>query len=190
MGQFRVSVIIAGMAACLALAGCSSSAAYEAPEALCGIDVQGRHALLFPGDSESRVITSFEDSESIYSAASCEIRVKDETLIFSGSSLDVTDSGDLLIYDHYRDRPSGEPQVVHGPGYEAEVWPGFAMAEVPCSADRDDIALFVGIVANYPEDPEENQAALAELIVPYVDGVFAQVEVCDLSDGYRAEGGR
>lgn len=80
--------------------------------------------------------------------------------------------------------------MVQGPGYEAEVWPGFALAEVPCHSDRDDVALIVGIVANYPEDPEENQAALAELIVPYADGVFAQVEVCDLSDGYRADAGR
>jgi hypothetical protein len=169
----------------LALGGCSSPTKYSPPETLCGIDVGERHTPLFPIDREARTGWSFEDNKEIYSGAWCIVRIGEETLIYSGSTIWAREDGAPPTYDHYREPSNEDPETVQGPGYEAKVWPRFAMAEIPCYAERDDYVIFVGIVANYPEDPDENQAALAELIVPYADSLFAQATICDLSEGFQ-----
>jgi hypothetical protein len=163
---------------------------YDPPETLCSIDVGDLHAPLFPVDREARVVWSFDQERELHSAAACDIMidgddpVHGDTLIYSGSTIREQERGIPEVYDRYRKRSGEDPKTVQGSGYEAEVWPGFAIAEIPCSAEYEDVVIAVGIVANYPEDPDENQAALAELIVPYADGVFAQVTVCDLSEGH------
>ncbi|GAB2906866.1 hypothetical protein [Streptomyces mayteni] len=139
---------------------------YALPDDLCGLEIADElYDPLFPNGTELETESSFTDMRSTPVGHECQLTVDGDEVVYSRTR----GAEDFQTFINYLDLPvemhEGEPV----PGdYNAVVWPGVAMAQVPCPPENMISSFMVVLRAEYPEDEEESARVLSDLIEPYM----------------------
>ncbi|MFI7275485.1 hypothetical protein [Streptomyces sp. NPDC049879] len=167
-----LSLAIVGM--CVASCsddGGSGTREYAVPETLCELPVeQALYEGLFPpGERAEREGTVGGVTWSYFCTWTVDGEVAFAVEAMPGGT------GGLEGFASEAEEAAGEPVEIAGP-YEARVWPRVAIARGACDNTGADTGVFqdsgpltVVIRAHFPEDDDEAQAILRELLIPVME---------------------
>ncbi len=151
---------------------------YAVPDTLCGVDVpEELYEPLFPPGSALHSWPSFGDFSEHSGSRYCVLSVDDEE-IFRAEAMGYDDYADA-ISSRGLEMTEEDGTVVPG-DHQAIVWPGVAMATVPCTIPGIAGANFIETLtivleAEHPGDDEESERVLSELIQPFMAATYDMV---------------